>query len=121
MADIAAADLVYTERPGQSELTGSSKVKTVYTVTFGDGTDTYPAGGIPLTKGKLGLPNVIETVNLSEPAAGDGLVYKYDDSAESVRIYRSENDGTDPAALVELVGGTTAVAETSLIIEATGW
>lgn len=117
MADIAAADLVYTDRK-QSELTGSSKLKTVFSVAFGDGTDTYPSGGIPLTKGKMGLPNVIETVNLSEPDADDGFVYKYDDSAETVRIYQESGSGS---ALAEFVAGTTAVAATVLVIEATGY
>lgn len=121
MADIAASGVTYVEKGGRSELTGSSKVKTVFEVSFGDGTDTYPSGGIPLTKGKMGLPNVIETINFVEADADDGFVYKYDDSAETVRIYQSENSGTDAAAMVEFVGGTTAVAATSLIIEATGW
>lgn len=119
MADIAAGDLVYTDQK-QGELTGSSKVKTVFSVAFGDGTDTYPSGGIPLTKGKLGLPNVIETVNFVE-AGNDGYMYDYDVSAETIRIFREVNDGSSSQPLTELVAGTTAVAATTLIIEATGW
>lgn len=121
MADVAAGDLTYTEKVGRSELTGSSKLKYVWSVTFGDGTDTYPSGGIPLTKAKLGLPNVIESVNIIEAEADDGYIYKYDDSAEKVRIYFADYDGTADGALIELTAGTTAVAAAELILEVTGW
>lgn len=121
MADIAAADVVYTERGGQSELTGSSKVKTVYSVAFGDGTDTYPSGGIPISKGKVGCPTVIETVNFVEDSAGDGYIYKWDDSAETVRIYQGDNDGTEDGPMVEFTGASTAVPATTLVMEFTGW
>ena len=121
MADIAAGDLTYSKREGQDELTGSSKLRAVYSITFGDGTDTYPSGGIPLTKGSLGLPNVIESLTIIEDSAGDGLVYKYDDSAEAIRIYQGDYAETAAGALVEYVAGTTAVAETTLIIDAIGW
>ena len=121
MADIAAGDLTYTKQEGRDELTGSSKYRAVYSVAFGDGTDTYPAGGIPLTKGKLGMPNVIESVNFSEASAGDGLIYKYDDSADTIRIYQGDFSNTDSQPLTEYVGGTTAVAATTLILDVIGW
>lgn len=121
MADIAASGVTYSKREGQDELTSSSKYKGVWTVSFGDGTDTYPSGGIPLTKGSLGCPTVIETVNISEPDADDGYIYKYDDSADTIRIFQGDNDGTADGPLVELTGGATAVAAASLILEVTGW
>lgn len=121
MADIAAGDLTYTNYPERAELTGSSKLKNVFSVAFGDGTDTYPSGGIPLTKGSLGLPNVVESVNIIEPAAGDGFIYKYDDSAVTIRIYQADYDATADGALIELVAGTTAVTAATLILEVTGY
>lgn len=121
MADIAAGDLTYTKREGQDELTGSSKYRAVYSVAFGDGTDTYPSGGIPLTKGNLGLPNAIESLTILEDAAGNGYVYKYDDSAATIRIYQGDFANTDAQPLTEFVAGTTAVPATTLIVDAIGW
>ena len=121
MADVAAADLTYTKQEGRDELTGSSKYRAVYSIAFGDGTDTYPSGGIPLTKGKLGMPNAIESLTLVEDAAGDGYIYKYDDSAETIRIYEADFSGTAAAPLTELTAATDAVAAATLIVDVIGW
>lgn len=121
MADIAAADVTYTLQEGTAELTGGSKYRAVFSVAFGDGTDTYPSGGVALTKAKLGCPTTIEALNFVEPNAADGFLYKYDASEEKVRIYQGDNAGTAASALVEFVGGTTAVPATTLLVEVTGW
>lgn len=121
MADLAASDVTYTLQTGRSELTGGSKQKHVYSIAFGDGTDTYPSGGVPLTKAKLGLPTIIEALNFVEDNAGDGYIYKFDESAEKIRIYTADYDATADGPLIELSGGSSAVAATTLIIEVTGW
>lgn len=121
MANLVAGDVTYTKRPGQDELTGSSKYRAVYSIAFGDGTDTYPSGGVPLTKGDLGMPNVIESLTILEDNAGDGYIYKYDDSAATIRIYQGDFSATDSQPLTEFVAGTTAVPATTLIIDVIGW
>lgn len=121
MADIAASDVTYTKATGKDEVTGGSKYKAVFTVAFGNGTLTYPTGGVALTKGHLGCPTQIDSLSFSEMAADDGYLYKYDESAGKIRIYRGNYGGTAAAALIEFVGGTTAVPATSLIVEVTGF
>lgn len=120
MAAIAAADVTYTIRTGQDELTGSSKIRRVVEIGFGDATDTYPTGGVPLTKAKMGLPNVIESLTFVEASAGDGLIYKYDDSAATIRIYNADYDATADGALVEYTTASVPAA-TSLIVDVIGW
>jgi len=121
MADIAAGDLTYTKQEGQDELTGGSKYRAVYQIEFGDGTDTYPSGGVALTKGDLGCPNALESLMFVEDNAGDGYMYKFDKSAETLRIYQGDNNNASDAPAVELVAGTDAVAATTLLVEVIGW
>lgn len=45
-------------------------------LAFGDGALTYPAGGIPLTKAKLGCPNALESMIVhSKGTSGYGFSY----------------------------------------------
>jgi len=60
MANIAASDVTYTVK--NLRRMGNSRVQNRIQLAFGDGALTYPAGGIPLTKGKLGCPNTIESL-----------------------------------------------------------
>lgn len=109
MAVIAATDLVYTVRPSSAKVI-SSRRDTVFNVAFGNGVDTYPAGGIPLLRGSLGCPTTIESFNFMDTGAGSSNVYKYDAANEKVRIY---------VAGTEL--GAVAVAATNLLVQAVGW
>lgn len=119
MADIAASGVTYDI---QNERMGAhSRVRRLIKLDFGDGTDTYPAGGIPLTKGKMGCPNVIEELSFDDMENDDGLLYKYDRDAEKVRIFLADNDATEDSALIEYTGGATAVAATTLYVNVEGW
>lgn len=60
MADIAAGDVTYTVK--NLRRLANSRVHNRIQLAFGDGALTYPANGIPLTKAKLGCPNVIESL-----------------------------------------------------------
>lgn len=112
MADIAASDVTYTKRGSRDELTGSSKYRAVFDVAFGDGALTYPSGGVPLTKGNMGMPVVIKAFNMVDKASDNGNEYKYDESAETIRIFVS---GT------ELSAGVATPAATTLVVEVTGY
>ncbi len=59
MADIAAGDVTYTV----TQMTRVPKQKrNIVKLVFGNGSLTYPSGGIPLTLGKLGLVNSLQSV-----------------------------------------------------------
>lgn len=120
MADIAASDLTYTLQPGSHQNGGSQNVR-IYTVAFGDGTLTYPSGGVPITKGDIGCPTDIQAAKIMDDSDGDGLVYKYDLANDKIRIYTADYDATADGALIELTAGTSAVAAATLYIEFTGW
>lgn len=86
MADIASSDVTYTLVKQRKEESGHKAIN--LTVAFGNATLTYPAGGIPLTAGKLGCPNSIVELLIDGPSSGDGLMYKYDKANNKIRIYR---------------------------------
>jgi hypothetical protein len=88
MTALAATDVTYTKIDGKI-ISGSGYRRNVFDIAFGNSTLTYPTGGVPLTKAKLGMPTVIKTFSLMEPDAGNGFAYKYDESTASVRIYQT--------------------------------
>jgi hypothetical protein len=125
MADIAAANVTYTEDVSSRQIECLKRKRSfVFTVAFGDGALTYPAGGVPLTKAKLGCPTVLDELVLLDPASASGYVWKWDRTNNKLRGYQQ----TDPAAagganipLVELTAATTAPAAQSLKVKAVGW
>ena len=119
MADIAATDVVYSL--SVKDIVGGNKKRVVASLVFGDGVLTYPAGGVPVTKGKLGLPNVVESLVFVDPASANGFVYKYDLANNKVRIYQGDNDAVADGPLVELVAATATPAAATLKVEAVGW
>ena len=121
MADIVAADVVYAEQAGTRQIVGDSRVSSMYSVTFGDASDDYPTGGIPITKASIGLANNIESVEIIDASSGDGFVYKYDLTNDKIRIYQGDNDAVADGALIEFINTTDVPAETTLIMKFTGW
>lgn len=119
MADIASSDVTYTET-GRPRREGGRTVRQ-FTVAFGNGTLTYPSGGVPLNKAKLGCPNVIERMLVTGPASANGFVYKWDPVNEKLRIYQGDNDNAADAALIELVAATATPAAATLYVEVMGW
>ena len=119
MAGIATTDVTYTQ-VGKAEVTDASYRKRVMTVAFGNGTLTYPAGGVPLVAGKLGCPNTIRSCVLFSPASANGFVYKYDEVNNKIRIYQGDNTNVASAPLIELLTSATPAAAT-LYVEATGY
>lgn len=85
MTDLAAGDLTYTIN--SQGLIGSLGKAVDAKIVFGDGSLTYPAGGVPLTKAKLGCPVVLHAFIMTEGSSGVSTLWKYDDSAETLRAY----------------------------------
>jgi hypothetical protein len=96
MADIASTDVTYALL---KKIKGDSGyVQNQLTAVFGDGALTYPSGGIPLDKNKMGVPNQVINLKIYDQGSANGLVYKYDAANNKIRIYRS--GGFTPAGTV---------------------
>lgn len=91
----------------------------VYDIAFGDGVLTYDTG-LALAKASLGCPNALKSLVLVDPAAANGFIYKYSQSAESVRIYQGDNNNASDGPLVELGAGDTPAAA-SIRVQVQGW
>lgn len=113
MADIAAADVTYAKQGTKEWKDNHGYYHGVFSVAFGNGSLTYPSGGVPLTKAKLGCPNEVVELHLMEQKASDGLTYKLDYVNLKLRIYNTSN--------VELTGGSTAVTAATMYVKVVGW
>lgn len=90
MADIASGDVTYTVLNNKRSEDGKRQVNA--RLQFGDGALTYPAGGIPVAKAKLGCPNTIESLMIYDDGAL-GYHYSYDHTNQKVRIFRTASHG----------------------------
>ena len=115
MADIASTDVTYTEQPGGGH-TSTGRRTGIFKIQFGDGSLTYPAGGVPLLKAKLGCPNAIEEFTIFDSHDADGRLYKYDAENVKVRIY---NPGGSHAHNLLVKGGQAAAGTAALAHYAT--
>jgi hypothetical protein len=86
MADIAAGDVTYTLLTQRR--TGDSRVSNRVRLAFGNSSLTVPASGIPLTKGKLGCPNIVESLKVVDQGTS-GYVFQYDQSEEKLVVMRA--------------------------------
>lgn len=119
MADLTSADVTYNTGVDSVDrrLVGMPPhYDALVTVSFGDGVDTYPAGGVPLVPNKLGMPSgVLEAVLIVDQAdsVDAGVEWFYDDTAKTLRGFS--------AIGTELTGGATAVDATTLVLKAQGY
>lgn len=90
MADLAASDLTYAGFNGRNKLFLGRGLGYMCrgTISFGNGALTYPTGGVPLTKGKMGCPRVLRSLKILETNAV-GYVLEFDVSAEKLRMFRT--------------------------------
>ena len=89
MGALASTDVTVTVNAGDREIAGGGAFKnlTLATLVFGDGSLTYPTGGVPLPAiGAFGLHGAIDAA-IVIPPAGDGFVYKYDKANHKLLIY----------------------------------
>lgn len=105
MTAIAASDLVYTVK--NLRRLGNSKVQNRVQIAFGDGALTYSAGGVPLTKAKLGCPNVVESLVVVEQGTS-GYQYQYVGSSEKIVIIAGGSHTHDLFLRDNVVGNDTA-------------
>lgn len=116
MADIAASNVTHTvvKQRKMSDSRNSNLVR----LAFGDGALTVPAGGIPLSKGKMGCPVVIESLVVVDQGVS-GYQFQYDQSAEKLVVMHGDYD---PAAVGPLVeASAVAIAAQTLEVEVIGY
>lgn len=118
MAAIASSNVTYSVV--KSKIGEGGYKEQILSIAFGNGALTYPAGGIPLLKGKMGLPTDVQEFGLIDPASANGFVYKYDKTNNKLRIYQGDNDNVADAPLIELTGAAAPAAAT-LVVKAVGW
>jgi hypothetical protein len=118
MAVIASAVVTVNER----RIYGSGKKRrNRITITFGDGVNTYPAGGVVLpTFGSFGMTRQLDYVLLVDASNPDGFVYKYDQTNNKLRIY-SEQAVALNAPLLEVSAAFVPALNVTLTGEAVGW
>ena len=117
MADIAGSDLTYSVN--LTNIAADSKIgkKVVASISLGDGSLTYPTGGILLDKAKLGGFWEIVSLKVIESNVS-GYVFEFDKSAQKLRILEGDYAQAGDSVLVELDGGSDAPAALALVIEA---
>ncbi len=85
MTNIVAADVTYLVL---KQRIYNSRKHNLVRMSFGDGALTYPANGIPVSKGKLGCPNNIESMTIVDQGVS-GYRFQYDQSAEKLVVMRA--------------------------------
>ena len=111
MADLAASDVTHLILNNRTK--GDSRKQNRIRLSFGDGALTYPAGGIPLSKGKLGCPVVIESMHVVDKG-NSGYNFMYDQSAEKLLLFRT-NTANAPEEEPSAVAIAAQIVECELI------
>lgn len=109
MPAISSSDLTYSVNLAQGVISDKDKRYDV-DVSFGDGVLTYPVGGIPLDKAKMGMPNDLQDLLFSDAMSSAGFIYKFDKTNLKIRIYQGDNANVAAGPLVELSGSATPAA-----------
>lgn len=109
MANIAATDITLTLLTQRRSEDG--RRVNVFTMAFGDGVLTYPAGGVPITKAKLGCPNVIEQLTVFDKGTS-GYAWTYDRANEKLVAIQAPAQTHAHDLLV--LGGGTIVADSTI-------
>lgn len=107
MADLTAADVTVTIN---DQWIQEKKKYCECTVTFGDGSKTYPTGGVPMpTYEKWGMKRSLSVLMVVEANAG-GYFWEYDVSVHKLRALRQ---GGNVALTVK--GSQTAADKTAFV------
>ncbi len=118
MADLAASNVTYTRVEGSQKASPSDpRFSAIFTVAFGDAALTIPAGGIPLTKAKLGCPTQIDELIVID-GGSNGFMYKFDSTNTKLQVYQGDSDGVADGPGVAV---TAAPAATTLKVKVVGW
>lgn len=89
MADLVVGDVTVTiERRSIEGKTRRNRIK----LTFGDGVDTYPSGGVPMpVAGNLGMKRNVDFLTVFDENDASGIMWKYDKDNHKLRGYVMSN------------------------------
>lgn len=108
--ELTASDITITLNPQDRDPVGSRWHNRV-SIAFGDGSKTYPSGGIPLPdKSKFGILKELDLLQMQEPC--DGYLYRYDKANHKLRIFYPTKSETDSLS-ASVDAGATAVTSTA--------
>lgn len=113
MADLAASDITVTIL-NQRRHNGRTYINV--SLAFGDGSLTYPAGGVPIAKGGLACPNVIESLNVYDKGTS-GYEWSYDRTNE--KLVAIQSPARTHAHDVLIKGGQAAASTAAVATYAT--
>lgn len=104
MAAITASNITYAQQTGSTYARGAGS-KRIFTLSLGDGALTYPTGGLPLTRAKLGCPNNVNFLSVVgyTPETGNNnprWVWNGDSLSPTIIGYETNVAGS-PAAEVD--------------------
>src|SRR5580765_1439838 len=103
MTDIVAANVSYSFNIKDKQFKGRRGFSARGTISFGNGSLTYPSGGIPLTKAKIGLPRVLRSVEILGSNASL-YQFEFDYTNSKIRLFQS------PAGSVSLSSNSAGTA-----------
>jgi len=86
MGALGASSVTYTLL-NQRKMSDSRSLNRVR-LAFGNASDTYPSGGIPLTIGKMGCPTVIESMVVVDKGTS-GYSFMYDQDVKKLVMFQA--------------------------------
>lgn len=126
MPQLGTADVTYTKLEYTGMANPAAPMREFqFTMLFPNGTNVlYTNGGIPLSNGQLGCPAALEKFLIEDMGSTTGYVAKWDQLANTIRLYQSAGFSTGSAVaaaqLVEVLTSAT-VASITLRVLAQGW
>ena len=122
MTAIASTDVTITLAAQNVDVFPGQKRVSLPTIAFGNGTLTYPTGGVPLPAiGKFGMKRELQRLFLQQPSA-NGFFYKYDAANHKIKIF-TQGVTTGSTAATTCANGAlaenSAAAETAVRLSGT--
>lgn len=84
MSALVAGSVTYTIN--SQTISNFSKKAIIATIAYGDSALTYPSGGVPLTGGSLGLPNVVESLEIIDHGTS-GYMFSWDSANNKLKMF----------------------------------
>jgi hypothetical protein len=126
MAAITTAEIEYTQQ--EARMSGPGRVHRKFAIVFPQGANqatnnTYPTGGVPLEKAKLGCPRNVTSLNVLGGAPTAGALnplwlWNGNPTTPTLLAYETNTAGA-PAA--ELDAATAFSADVTLVVDVEGW
>jgi hypothetical protein len=122
MTDLANTDVTYSFKSNDKHFIGKSGFIAYGTLTFGDGSLTFPSGGLQLDKEKMGLPVLVRSVQILNQEKTDAIKFGFDSANCKLTAFAvsgitgtlSANSAGTPTGNVNAVTGNVSAPLISL-------